>query len=169
MRSLILKILFLILSLLLTMGACAYRPAGRLPLARTFALVPLTNETFKPGLQVALASAILDELGRDPAVRLEVHQTADALLEGRIMGYANDGIGFDEQDIARRFRVQIRLHLIVRERQSGAVILMEDLAGEALYTAGPSVTATKAAEADALQQAALDIARQVRFRVNKGL
>jgi len=47
--------------------------------------------------------------------------------------------------------------------------LAQDLVGEALYTAGPSVTATKAAEVDALQQAARDIARQVRFRVSKGL
>lgn len=169
MGSALWKVVFPVMGLFLTMTACAYRPVGRLPLTRTFALVPFTNGTFKPGLQATLHSAVLDELGRDPAVRLEAPETADTLLEGTIAGYTNDGVGFDEQDIARRFRVQIRFRLIIRDRQSKTVLLMEDLVGEALYTAGPSVTTTKAAEADALQQAALDVARQVRFWVNRRL
>jgi hypothetical protein len=148
---------------------CGYRPIGALSSPPSLALAPLTNSTLKPGIQATLSSAIARELRRDPAVKLVPFEIADTLLEGTIAAYTNDGIGFDQLDIARRFRLRIVLDLALKDRQSGTVLRKGELFGEAFYTAGASAVASQAAEEEAATRAAMDLAERVRFWITTGL
>lgn len=138
-------------------------------MAKSLAIIPFTNATFRPHLQGAIASAVLGVLRRDPRIALAQQEVADLLLEGTIAAYANDGIGFDQKDIARRFRVRILLQAVLKERKSGAILAKEELFGEAFYTAGGSVTATQAAEEEAMARAVLDLAERVHLLIITGL
>lgn len=165
--AIFLYLLFATCSLPLLAG-CGYRPVGALSPPKSLALAPLANSTLKPGIQATLSSAIARELRRDPAVKLVPLEAADTLLEGTIAAYANDGIGFDQLDIARRFRLRIVLDLAIKDRQSGAVLRKGELSGEAFYTAGASAVASQAAEEEATTRAAMDLAERVRFWVTTG-
>lgn len=160
--------LFTLHSSLLFEG-CGYKPMGTLPSPRSLAIVPFTNATFRPHLQAAIASAVLGVLRRDPRIALAEEKAADLLLEGTIAAYANDGIGFDRNDIARRFRLRILLQAVLKERKSGAILVKEDLFGEAFYTAGTEVVATQATEDEAMARAALDLAERVHLLITTNL
>lgn len=153
----------------LLFGGCGYKPVGTIPSAKSLAVIPFTNATFRPHLQAAIASAVLGVLRRDPRIALAEEKAADLLLEGTIAAYANDGIGFDRNDIARRFRVRIFLQAVLKERKSGAILAKEELVGEAFYTAGAEVVATQAAEKEAMARAALDLAERVHLLIITGL
>ncbi|MFN3476604.1 MAG: LPS assembly lipoprotein LptE [Candidatus Methylomirabilales bacterium] len=142
---------------------------GTLSHPRSLAIAPFTNATFRPHLQGALASAILEVLRRDPRIALAKQEAADLLLEGTIAAYANDGIGFDQKDIARRFRLRILLQAVLKERKSGVILAKEELSGEAFYTAGAEVVATQAAEEEAMARAVLDLAERVHLLIITGL
>lgn len=162
-------------SALLLAAACGYQPYGAgaglgalPPEIQRLHLAPLTNGTFKPGLQGLVGAAILRRL-QDNRVRLAPREAADLVLAGTLTEYQNLALAFDRADIGRRFRVRVTLALTVTERRGEKALLKEVIAGEAFYTTGSDVVATRAAEEDATQRAAQDLAVRVVARLMEGL
>lgn len=158
-------------SLLLAVG-CGYRPyeAGDLPPAiQRLHVAPLANGTFKPGLQGLVGAAILRHLRQDSRVRLVPPDAADAILAGRLTAYQNLPLAFDQNDIGRRFRVRLTLAFTVTERGGEKVFLKGEIAGEAFYSTGNDVVATRSAEEEAAQRAAQDLASLIVARLMEGL
>lgn len=161
---------------LLLAAGCGYQPqgvgldpGGRPAGIQRLHLAPLTNGTFKPGLQGVVGAAILRRLQQDGRVRLASREAADAILAGTLTGYQNFPLAFDQADIGRRFRVRLTLALTLTEGGGEKVALKEEIAGEAFYTTGSDVVATRSAEEEATQRAAQDLAARVAARLMEGL
>lgn len=164
------------LCLLLLTAGCGYEPRGAgaglggLPAEiQRLHLAALTNGTFRPGLQGLVGAAILRRLQQDGRVRLAPRESANAILGGTLTAYENIPIAFDRSDIGRRFRVRLILALQLMERGGEKVLLKEEIFGEAFYTTGSDVVATRSAEEEAAQRAALDLAARVVECVMEGL
>lgn len=149
-------------------SGCGYRPLGEggLPHGiQRLHLAALTNGTFKPGVQGMVGAAILRRLQFDGRVSVTPEAAADAVLGGTLTTYQNEPITFEQADIGRRFRVRLTLLLTLTDRRGGASWLKEEVTGEAYYTAGTGVAATRAGEEEATQRAAQDLAIRVVARL----
>jgi hypothetical protein len=147
---------------------CGYRPVGVTSAPariQRLHLGTVANETFRPGVQGMVGAALLRRLQSDGRLRLAPEADADAVLAGTVKAYQNDPIAFERADIGRRFRVRLSLAWTVTERKGNRVLLTEEIVGEAFYTAGAGVVATRAAEEEAALRAAQDLAARVVWRL----
>lgn len=170
------RLLLLTAGYSLAFAGCGYQPygvgagPGGLPREiQRLHLAALTNDTFRPGLQGLVSAAILRRLQQGGRVQFAPPEAADAVLAGSLTAYQNDPIAFERADIGRRFRVRVILALRLTARGGDKVLLKEDLVGEAFYTAGAGVVATRAAEEEATARAAQDLAARVVSRLMEGL
>jgi hypothetical protein len=159
--------------ILLPLGAgCGYHPYGLgslPPDLQRFHLAAIRNDTYRPGLQGIVGTAILRQLLQDGRIRLAPQESADAVLMGTITAYQNIPIAFDQSDIGQRFRVRLVMTMQLSGRGAEKVLLREEVYGEAYYTAGQGVTETRTAEQDAGFRAAQDLAVRVVERLLEGL
>ncbi len=158
--------------LLLLAAGCGYQPlgTGSLPAEiQRLHLAPLTNDTFRPGLQGLVGAAILRRLQLDGRMHLASQEIADAVLSGNLTAYENTPIAFDSSDVGRRFRVRLIFAMRLTQRGGEKVLLKEEITGEAFYTTGNDVVGTRSAEEEADQRAAQDLATQVVTRLREGL
>jgi hypothetical protein len=158
--------------LLLLAAGCGYHPlgGGSLPAEiQHVYLAPLTNGTFRPGLQGLVGAAILRRLRQDARVHPVSQETADAILAGDLTAYENVPIAVDTSDVGRRFRVRLIFAMQLKERGGEKVLLKEEITGEAFYTTGSDVVGTRSAEEEAAQRAAQDLAARVVTRLIEGL
>ncbi len=156
----------------LLLVGCGYQPYGTgslPPEIQRLHLAAIANGTFRPGLEGIVGAAILRRLQQDGRLRLAPREDADAVVAGTVTAYQNDAIAFEQADIGRRFRVRLILAMELRDRRGEQVLLKEEVAGEAFYTAGTGVVATRAAEEEATVRAAHDLAVRVALRLMEGL
>lgn len=166
------RVLLGLVCLLGLTGGCGYHPlgAGSMPAeTQRLYLAPLTNDTFRPGLQGLVGAAILRRLQQDGRVHLASQETAGTVLAGTLTAYENTPIAFDTSDVGRRFRVRVIFAMQLKERGGEKVLLKEEITGEAFYTIGTDVVGTRSAEEEAAQRAAQDLATQVVIRLVEGL
>jgi hypothetical protein len=158
--------------LLLLAAGCGYQPLGSgggpADIQRMY-LAPLTNNTFRPGLQGLVGAAILRRLQQDGRVQLVSQETAEAVLAGNLTAYENLPIAVDPQDVGRRFLVRLIFAMQLKERAGEKVLLKEEITGEAFYTTGSDIVGTRSAEEEAAQRAAQDLAARVVTRLIEGL
>jgi hypothetical protein len=157
-------------------AGCGYQPLGAgtgsgglQPDVQRVHLAALGNETFQPGLQGLVGAAILRRLQQDGRLHVTSQEAADAILAGSITAYQNLPVAFDQNDIGRRFRVRLTLAMRLTERGGEKLLLKDEISGEAFYTTGSDVRATRAAEEEAALRAARDLAAQVVARIADGL
>jgi len=156
-------LLFLLLAAVLTPG-CGYRPPGMVnPEARVQRLyaAPFTNRTFRAGLEGLVAAAVLRQLQLNGGVSLVEEGRAGHVLTGMVRLYENDAIAFDASDVGRRFRVRVYLTTTLTDRRGGVPPLQREVVGEAFYTAGNTVSGTRAAEEEAVRRAVTDLAARL--------
>jgi outer membrane lipopolysaccharide assembly protein LptE/RlpB len=153
-------------------AGCGYSPHGTgslPPDLQRLHLAALDNDTFRPGLQGLVGAAIIRRLQQDGRVRLSAQETADAVLAGTLIAYQNDPVAFERSDVGRRFRLRLTLLLRLTGRGGEKEFLKEEVVGEAFYTAGNDVVATRSAEEEATQRAAQDLAARAVARLMEGL
>lgn len=141
-------------------AGCGYRPPGSLTApGRTPRLhvAPFANSTYRPGIHALVSAAILRRLQLDRRLTVVDEPRAEAVLGGIVRAYENEAVAFERAEIGRRFRVRLVVTATLTDRRGGAP-LRHELTGEAFYTAGTGVTGTRAAEEDAIQRAANDVA-----------
>jgi len=88
---------------------CGYQPLGATDPTRgelRVAIEPITNETFRPGIQGAVAGALLRQLRLGGILRSPEAGPPDLILSGSVVAYQNEPIAFDTQDIGQRFRLR---------------------------------------------------------------
>lgn len=102
-------------------------------------------------------------------MRLRSSTDADAIIETIITGYGNEGVAWDQNDVARRFRVQVSAGITLRDRHTLRVLIIEGIAGEAYYTAGTGIGPTLAAEEEGTRRALRDLADRIATRIIEGL
>jgi len=154
------------------LAGCGYRPLGTEALpanVRSVAIGPIANSTFRPGLQGLLGDAVHQRLLADGRVRVRPSPEADAILETVITGYGVEGVAWDVNGVARRFRVQVTAGMTLRDGHTQRLLISDGVAGEAYFTAGTGVGPTLAAEDEAARRALRDLADRVATRIIEGL
>ena len=154
------------------LGGCGYRPLGTEALpanVRSVAIGPIANSTFRAGLQGLLGESLHQRFLADGRVRVRPSTEADAVIETVINGYVNEGVAWDQNGVARRFRVQVSAGMTLRDRRTLRVLINEGMAGEAYYTTGSGVGTTLSAEDDGARRAVGDLANRVAARIIEGL
>ena len=156
----------------LPLAACGYSPFPSSPAVNGTAgpvaeieFHPLTNATFRPVIQAWVNDAVVYRLLREPRLALRRGGEVGFLLSGTLTQYANEGIGFDSQDIAKRFRLRITARILLKDKGKGRTLLHHEVVGETYYTAGEGVTATRAAEQDAATRVVGDLADRILAQV----
>ena len=170
-RTLPLPLVLLVIPLLWVTG-CGYQPHGLgslPPEIQRVHLAAFKNDTFRPGLQGIVGTAILQRLQQDGRIRVAPQEAADAILLGTIIAYQNIPVTFNQTDVGQRFRLRLILAMQLTERKGEKVLLKEEVFGEAYYTAGQEVTETRTAEQEATFRAAQDLAIRVVTRLLEGL
>jgi hypothetical protein len=153
------RVAALLVPVALLLLSCGYRPAGSLSpdVTPRIHVAAFANSTFRPGMHALVGAAVLRRLYLDRRLALVEEPRAEVLLAGTVRGYENEAVAYEQAEIGRRFRIRIWVTATLTDRRGGRPVQHEVL-GEAFYTAGRGVTGTRAAEEDAVQRAASDVA-----------
>ncbi len=152
------------------LAACGYRPVSETTAGQTpnLQVSPITNGTYKPGLDAVVSAAILRQLrltGQGPSA----NRPPDFVLSGSVINYENDAIASNPQDIGQRFRVRVTMQATLTPRTGGTPRLKENIVGQSFYTVGADVVGTRAAENDAAIRASQELARRLAARIMEEL
>ena len=154
----------LLLALACGLSGCAgYRlgPSNGQPAGdRTVQIVPFANRTLEPRLSDAATSALRKEIQREGTFTLANDEYTDLIVTGQIVNYNRVEVTFLSTDVvtAQDYKVEMRAHVVARERITGKVVLERDLTGSALMRVGSDLPS---AERQTLPLLAADLARQI--------
>ncbi|HEV8307860.1 MAG TPA: LPS assembly lipoprotein LptE [Methylomirabilota bacterium] len=151
---------------LLGAGGCGYslRSGGNLPSSIQTVHIPvLENKTREPGIEDFITQALTQAVVTAGRLKIAANAaSADAVLEGSIIGYSLTSLSFDSSANVTRYRLQIALALTLRDRQKNEVIWRQDRIEErADFPVSGQVTVNLVREQDAVKRAAVDVSRAI--------
>lgn len=152
--------------LLMALGLCGcagYRlgpTSGQQAGARSVQITPFRNHSAEPGLADELTSALRKSIQRDGTLRLATHGDGDLIVEGEITGFRRRELSLLTEDVrtVRDYQISLVVHVTVRERASGKVVLDKEVTGGTLLRVGNDLWASERQAAPLLAQ---DLARQI--------
>lgn len=114
---------------------------------------------YRPGVEVELTNAVINRFIFDGNLKVAVPETADALLETRLIDYRRDALRYSDDDDVQEYRLTIVIDVRFVERATGRVIWSDaGLAGDtSFFISGPRAIS----EDRAAQLAVEDVARRV--------
>jgi len=129
--------------------------------ARTIAVRPFENRTFRRDLELELTGRVLDELRARTSYGLASLDAADYVLEGWVS--AGEAVGLqrvDREVVLEQYRG--RAHAILRDRRSGRVVREYDVQAVTSFTPG--------AGGESLEgSATAELTRRLAIRIVQGL
>jgi hypothetical protein len=165
-----LKIFLLGLAPALFTGCAGYHLGavnGAVAGEKSVEVLPFNNQTFQPRLGEALTQAVRERLQVDGTYHLATHGPGDVIVTGVIRLYARESLGFSSTDVAtpEDYRVGATVHVTVRERSTGRLLLEKDVKGHALVNIGNDLAS---AERQALPLLADDVAQNIAELLTEG-
>lgn len=148
----------------LGLAGCGYSLRTSLPAGIQSIHVPvLVNQTSEPGIEDFITQALTQAVVQSSRVRIAANaREADASLEGSIVEYRLAALSFDRSANVTSYRLIIGLALTFRDLKQNRVIWKQDRIEErADFLVAGQVTQTLAREEDAVQRAAVDVARAI--------
>jgi hypothetical protein len=122
----------------------------------------LENRTAEPGIEDFITQALTQAVVGSGARIARNAQEADAVLEGAIVEYRLIGLSFDNSTNVTSYRLIIGLALTFKDLKQNKVIWKQDRIEErADFLVSGQVTQTLARENQAVQRAAVDVARAI--------
>ncbi len=156
---------FLRLALLAMLTGCAGYHVGSvggtlIPAGKSLEILPFNNQTLQPRLGDALTQATRERIHTDGSYRLATGEAADVVVSGTIVRYGREGLNFLSTDTAtpENYRVGLVVHIVVRDRVSGKLLLEKDLKPHTLVHIGTDLAS---AERQSLPLMAEDFARDL--------
>jgi hypothetical protein len=130
-------------------------------------VLPFNNQTLEPRLGDAVTQAMREQLQADGTYRL-VDDAGDVVVTGVITGYSRQGLSFLSSDVltANNYQVVVAAHVIVRERDTGKVLLDKNVKGATLVHVGSDLAS---AERQAMPLLAEDLAQNVTQMLAEGM
>jgi outer membrane lipopolysaccharide assembly protein LptE/RlpB len=150
-------------ALSLALGGCGYSLRTSLPPGINSVHVPvLVNRTQEPGIEDFITQALTQAVV-GTGVRIAANaREADAILEGSIVEYRLVSLSFDSSANVTAYRLIIGLALTFKDLKQNKVIWKQDRVEErADFQVAGQVTQTLARENQAVQRAAVDVARAI--------
>ncbi len=130
-------------------------------------VLPFNNQTLQPRLGDALTQALRERLQVDGTYHLATHGAGDVIVTGVIRFYARESLGASSTDVStpEDYRLGATVHVTVRDRVSGRLLLDKDVKGHALVNIGSDLAS---AERQALPLLAEDLAGNIAERLTEG-
>jgi outer membrane lipopolysaccharide assembly protein LptE/RlpB len=149
--------------LALATAGCGYSLRGNLPdHIQTVAVPVFMNRTSEAAVENLLTSAVVEAFSTNGRLRVVSPETADAILEGEVIGYSLQSIAFDAQANVRVYRLIVTLNLRFRDVQRNAVLFEQQrLREKADFQVLGAVSQTISREESAVRAAAIDIGRAI--------
>jgi outer membrane lipopolysaccharide assembly protein LptE/RlpB len=150
-------------ALSLSLGGCGYSLRMSLPPGINSVHVPvLVNRTQEPGIEDFITQALTQAVVGS-GVRIAANaREADAVLEGSIVEYRLVSLSFDSSANVTSYRLIIGLALTFKDLKQDRIIWKQDRIEErADFLVAGQVTQTLARENQAVQRAAVDVARAI--------
>jgi len=148
---------------LLLCGCAGYQlgpTGGQRAGAQSIQITPFLNHSPEPGLADELTSAVRKAVQRDATFRLATDGDSDLVVEGVITEYRRRELSLLSEDVrtVRDYQVTLAVHVTMRERASGKVIVDRMVSGGTLLRVGDDFNSS---ERQAAPIIARDLARQI--------
>ena len=123
-------------------------------------ILPFNNQTLQPRLGDALTKAVRERIQTDGTYHLATRTPADVIVSGTISRYGRESLNFLSTDVAtpENYRIGLTVHVVVRDRAGGRLLLEKDLRPHTLVHIG---TDFASAERQALPLISEDFARDL--------
>lgn len=145
------------------LGAVGDVPAG----ARTIEVQPFDNQTLQPRLGDNMTQAVRERVQTDATYRLVTGETGDLIMSGVIRNYQRDQLGYLNRDAStpQNYRVSVTVHVVVRDRATGQVVMERDIKGHTLINVGPDFASSERQAGPSLAQ---DAAQSIVSQLTEG-
>jgi hypothetical protein len=127
---------------------------------KTLEVLPLANQTMQPRLGDAVTQALRERLQVDATYHLATSEPGDLVMSGVIRQYSHEGLGYLNRDAVttQNYRVGVTVHVVVRDRVTGKLVLERDVKGHTLVNVGPDFASS---ERQAMPLLAADLAQNI--------
>lgn len=144
-------------------GGCGYTLGGNLPgHLKTVAVPVFVNKSLKPDVSGPITVAVAQAFALDGRLRVVPLSEADTILEGEIVAYRLELVGFDAQANVQVYQVVVTLNVRFRDVRAGGMLWQQDGMQEvADFRAPGAVAATFAREDAAVAQVAVELGRAI--------
>jgi hypothetical protein len=134
---------------------------------KTIEVLPFNNQTLQPRLGDALTQALRERLQVDGTYQVVTGQPGDLVVSGTIRNYDRQGLGFLDTDSStpQNFRVDVTVHVVVRNRVTGRAVLDRDVKGHTLVNVGSDLASS---ERQAAPMLAADVAQNIASLLTEG-
>jgi len=144
-------------------GCAGYRlgPANGVEAgARSVEVFPFNNQTLQPRLGDAVTQALRQRLQTDGTFHLATSGPGDLVVTGVINTYDREGFGYLKSDsiTPQNYRVGVVVHVTVRERATGKLLLDKEVKGHTLVNVGQDLAS---AERQAMPLLGADLAQNI--------
>ena len=152
-----------VLVLAALLSGCGYTVQGTLPSHINTIAVPIfANRTAEPAIEGFITRAVVEAFATNGRLKVVGRDTADAILDGEIVGYNVVSIAFDRDSNVRQYRLVVRVNLRMRDVRRNAVLFEQnDVREQADFRVQGTVSQTISREETALRAAAVDIGRSI--------
>ena len=115
------------------LSGCGYTQEAKMPSGiKTIAIPTFKNEipsqeqfAYHPGLEIELTNAIIDQFISDGNLKVVDEDKADAILQGSIIAYEQEGLRFDRLESVEEYRLFLVVKFKLVDGKTGSVILQE--------------------------------------------
>ena len=115
-------------------------------------------EAYRPNLEVDLRDAIVNRVFLDGNFKVADKDSADAVLEGRILQYRKDPLRY-QNEVVQEYRISLVCDVkLVSQKDASILFEEENITGDATYFTTGALQKT---EASALSDAMSDLARRI--------
>jgi outer membrane lipopolysaccharide assembly protein LptE/RlpB len=164
----------LALTLLVVLGACGYRLAGKgstLPEHVRRIAVPLfENETRQPDIAQRITEEVADEfIRRGGYTTTSSPENAEALLTGTVLVYRRNPVGIGEEGRATRYEIEIQINAELQDLVNDVVLWKDDhFVFRDQYDVDPNESEFFDESIVAIEEVSRDLARSVVATILEG-
>ena len=162
---------FTVLVSLCFLSGCGYTQEVKLPSGiKTIAIKTFKNEippqeqfAYRPGLEIELTNALIDSFIFDGNLKVVDESKADAVLEGSVISYEQEGLRFDRLESVEEYRLFLVVKFKIIDRRTHRVIINEpNFSGRAEFFVSRNPTSNRKIAANS---ATFDLAKSLVNRV----
>ncbi|MBI4395385.1 MAG: LptE family protein [Candidatus Omnitrophica bacterium] len=150
---------------------CGYTQEIKLPSGiKTIAVKTFKNEippeeqfAYRPGLEIELTNALIDRFILDGNLRVVDESEADAVLEGAIISYEQEGLRFDRLEDVEEYRLFLVVKFKLTDQRTKNVIMEQpNFSGRAEFFVNRNPTSNRRIAANS---ATFDLAKSLVDRI----
>ena len=160
MKMVMILIVFLIP---IVLAGCGYTTSAIRDSGISSIYVPMfKNKTYEHNVHVTATDAVINELILDGNLRLLKYEEADTILEGQVIRYKTEPLGYDKNNDVEQYRMVVTVKVVFKNLNKDKIIWVQTIDGStAYYTSGRLAMSEKAAAAKAIENLARNIVSEI--------